>query len=666
MNRSELFTPMKIGSVTIKNRIVMEPMGLMGLAGREGEFNQRAADYFVERAKGGVGLIITGFTKVENEIERMKMPTFTCVTHNPTAFENSCYEMIERVHSYGAKIFLQVSAGLGRVAKPTLLETQPVAPTAVPNYWDPEVMCRALTTEEVERIISRFEEAAAIAKKVGFDGIELHAVHEGYLADQFTMSVFNKDRTDRFNGDLEQRATFPIEILKAIRRGAGENYPVTVRYSIRSFIKELGKGGINVAAKESGRDTEEGLELAKILEKAGYDGFNADTGSYDAWYWAHPPLYAKDGLYLPFVKKLKDVVNVPIIMGGKMGDPQLAQDSIKNGSIDFVGLARPLLTDPEWPNKVMKNREEQIRPCIGCHDGCLQRIFNHKPISCSVNPACGREKIYSIEKALEPKRVIVIGGGIAGLESARVAKLAGHEVKMFEKSDQIGGHIYEAAAPDFKKADEKLLDWYRVELERLAVPMYLNTIIDKDSKELDDAQAVIIATGSVPVRLRNIEGIDEPQICSADDILLAKKPVGDNVVIIGGGLVGCEVALWLKNQGKQVTVVEYQSKVMDGGADTNWANKSMLLDLMEEAQVDIMTSSKFVGYKNGHAHIETATGVKEIVADNVCIAVGYSSVNDLHDEILSRGKDTYLIGDARKVSNIMNAVWDAYEVARNI
>lgn len=314
----------------------------------------------------------------------------------------------------------------------------------------------------------------------------------------------------------------------------------------------------------------------------------------------------------------------------------------------------------------MKNREEQIRPCIGCHDGCLQRIFNHKPISCSVNPACGREKIYNIEKALEPKRVIVIGGGIAGLESARVAKLAGHEVKLFEKSDQIGGHIYEAAAPDFKKADEKLLDWYRVELERLAVPMYLNTAIDKDSKELDDAQAVIIATGSVPVRLRNIEGIDEPQICSADDILLAKKPVGDDVVIIGGGLVGCEVALWLKNQGKQVTVVEYLSKVMDGGADTNWANKSMLLDLMEEAQVNIMTSSKFVGYKNGHAHIETANGIEQIVADNVCIAVGYSSVNDLHDEILSRGKDTYLIGDARKVSNIMNAVWDAYEVARNI
>ncbi|MBX4270054.1 oxidoreductase [Clostridium estertheticum] len=663
--KTKIFEPIKIGNIEIKNRLVMEPMGLMGLADREGGFNQRAIDFYVERAKGGVGLIITGFTKVENEIEQMKMPSFTCVTHNPTAFINSAYELTERVHAYGTKIFLQVSAGLGRSANPKLLVTKPIAPSAIPNFWDPSITCRELTTDEVEKIISRFEEAGRIAKETGFDGIELHAVHEGYLADQFAMSVFNR-RTDKFGGSLKDRATFPIEILKAIRRGAGQDYPVTVRYGLRSFIKDWNQGGIDVDQPEIGRNFEEGLKLAKILEEAGYDALNADVGSYDGWYWAHPPLYQEEGLYLPFTKELKKVVNIPVIVAGKLGNPELAETALNENKADMIGLARPLLTDSEWPNKVKKGNEENIRPCIGCHDGCLQRIFSHRPISCGINPATGREKIYGIEKALETKKVIIIGAGIAGLEAARVSTLRGHEVALYEKTNVIGGHIHEASAPDFKMEDRRLLSWYENELKRLNIDVKMNTVVTPDIIKESKADVVIVATGSNPVKLNFLPGMDKDNICCAEDLLLGKKIAGNTVVIVGGGLVGCETALWLAQQGKDVTVVEGLGDVIAAGPTINHANKSMLKDLMEKYNVKIMTNTKLSGVNDEGVYLSQENKNITVPAETICIAVGYKSETTLFHEIKNSDAVVHIIGDAAKVANIMKAVWDAYEVARNI
>ncbi|MCJ7689837.1 MAG: FAD-dependent oxidoreductase [Clostridiaceae bacterium] len=663
--KTRIFEPIKIGNIEIKNRIAMEPMGLMGLADREGGFNQRAIDFYVERAKGGVGLIITGFTKVENEIEQMKMPSFTCVTHNPTAFANSAYELTERVHAYGTKIFLQVSAGLGRVANPKLLVTKPVAPSALPNFWDPSITCRELTTDEVEKIISRFEEAGRIAKETGFDGIELHAVHEGYLADQFAMSVFNR-RTDKFGGNLKERATFPIEILKAIKRGAGQDYPVTVRYGLRSFIKDWNQGGIDVDQPEIGRNFEEGLKLAKILEDAGYDALNADVGSYDGWYWAHPPLYQEEGLYLPFTEELKKVVNIPVIVAGKLGNPELAEAALNENKADIIGLARPLLTDAEWSNKVKKGKEENIRPCIGCHDGCLQRIFTHRPISCGINPATGREKIYGIEKALETKKVIIIGAGIAGLEAARVSTLRGHEVALYEKTDVIGGHIHEASAPDFKMEDRRLLNWYDNELKRLNIDVKMNTAVTPEIIKESKADVVIVATGSNPVKLNFLPGMNKDNVCCAEDLLLGKKSAGNTVVIVGGGLVGCETALWLAQQGKDVTVVEGLDDVMAAGPAINHANKSMLKDLMEKHNVKIMTNTKLSGTNDEGVNLSQGNKNITVPAETICIAVGYKSENTLFHEIKNSDAVVHIIGDSAKVANIMKAVWDAYEVARSI
>lgn len=665
MKNSKLFESIKIGNVEIKNRIAMEPMGLMGLADREGGFNQRAIDYYAERAKGGVGLIITGFTKVENEIEQMKMPSFTCVTHNPTAFGNSAYELTERVHAHGAKIFLQASAGLGRSANPKLLVTKPVAPSAIPNFWDPSITCRELTTEEVEKIILRFEETGRIAKEVGFDGIELHAVHEGYLADQFTMSVFNR-RTDKFGGNLKERSTFPIEILKAIRRGAGEDYPVTVRFSIRSFIKDWNQGGIDTEQPEIGRTFEEGLKLAKILEEAGYDALNADVGSYDGWYWAHPPLYQEEGLYLSFTEGLKKAVNIPVIVGGKLGNPKLAEAALNEDKADMVGLGRPLLTDADWVNKVKKGNIENIRPCIGCHDGCLQRIFSHRPISCGINPATGREKIYGIEKSLETKKVIIIGAGIAGLEAARVATLRGHEATLYEKTNVIGGHIHEASAPDFKIEDRRLLNWYENELKRLNINVKMNTEVTPDIIEESKADVVIVATGSNPVKLNSLPGMDNKNVCCAEDLLLGRKNAGDTVVVVGGGLVGCETALWLAKQVKDVTVIEGLQDVISAGPTINFANKSMLKDLMAKHNVKIMTSTMLSGANNEGVIVSQGYKTLNVPAETICIAVGYRPENTLYNQIKNIDADIHIIGDAAKVANIMKAVWDAYEVARSI
>lgn len=665
MKSSKLFESIKIGTIDIKNRIAMEPMGLMGLADREGGFNQRAIDYYVERAKGGVGLIITGFTKVENEIEQMKMPSFTCVTHNPMAFTSSAYELTERVHAHGAKIFLQASAGLGRSANPHLLVTKPIAPSAIPNFWDPSVTCRELTTDEVEKIILRFEETGRIAKEAGFDGIELHAVHEGYLADQFTMSVFNR-RTDKFNGTLKERATFPIEILKAIKRGAGQDYPVTVRFSLRSFIKDWNQGGIDTDEPEIGRTFEEGLKLAKILEEAGYNALNADVGSYDGWYWSHPPLYQKEGLYLAFTEELKKTVDIPVIVGGKLGNPKLAESALIEGKADMVGLGRPLLTDADWVNKVKRGTPEYIRPCIGCHDGCLQRIFSHRPLSCGINPATGREKTYGIEKALETKKVIIIGAGIAGLEAARVATLRGHDVTLYEKSTVIGGHIHEASAPDFKLEDRRLLNWYENELKRLNIDVKMNTEVTPDMIRESKADVVIVATGSNAVKLNSLPGMDRDNVCCAEDLLLGKKNAGDTVAVVGGGLVGCETALWLAQQGKDVTVIEGLKDVISAGPTINLANKSMLKDLMVKYNVKIMTSTMLSGANDEGVLVTQGRKTLTVPAQTICIAVGYRSENTLYEQIKDIDTDIHIIGDAAKVANIMKAVWDAYEVARSI
>lgn len=455
---SKIFEPIKIGKAEVKNRIAMAPMVVRGLTTMGGAFSQRAIDYYIERARGGTGLIITSLVRVENEIEKFPMPSVPCLSLNPGHFIQTACELTEGVHAYGARIFIQLTGGVGRVGRPRNLLSRPIAPSAIPNYWDPSITCREMTTEEVERLVRAFGEATKVAIAAGFDGIEIHAVHEGYLIDQFAIAMFNR-RTDKYGGDLRARLTLPVEIVKEIKHQVGADFPVQLRYSIKSFIKNWCQGGLpGEQFQEAGRDTEEGLAAARILEEAGYDAFNADAGSYDAWYWAHPPLYQEHGCYLPLTERLKKVVTVPVLVAGRMELPELAAAAIAEGKADIVCLGRGLLAEPSWSNKVLEGKIQRIRPCLGCQD-CIERTALGRPLSCSVNPACGRERDYAVQPAREVKSVMVIGGGVAGMEAVRVAARRGHRVSLYEKNDKLGGHLIASSVPVFKQDMVRLLKW---------------------------------------------------------------------------------------------------------------------------------------------------------------------------------------------------------------
>lgn len=658
-----LFEPIKIGKLEIKNRFVLAPMGPGGLCNSDGSFNERGEEFYVERAKGGTGLIMTGVTMVENDIEKCALPSMPCPTINPLSFITRGKAMTERVHAYGAKIFLQLSGGFGRVSIPSIVGDVAVGPSPIPHRFLKGVTCRELTNDEVKEYVRKFGESAEIAKKAGFDGVEIHAVHEGYLIDQFAIALFN-NRTDEYGGSLENRLRFACEIVQEIKKRCGEDYPVSLRYSIKSFIKDWCKGGLpNEEFQEMGRDIPEGIEAAKILVDAGYDALNADVGSYDSWYWSHPPMYQEKGLYLPYNEILKNNVNVPIITAGRMEDPELASEAIISGKTDMIGLARPLLADADIPNKILADDYKSVRPCLSCQEGCMGRLQTYANISCAVNPACGREKELEIKKSDEKKKVLIIGGGVAGCEAARVAALRGHDVVVVEKSEKLGGNLIAAGTPDFKEDDLALVKWYELELEKLGVEVQFRTYSTAETVERYEADTVIIATGSRPKEL-SIEG--PKNVLTAEELLLGKEDDGQSTIVIGGGLVGCETALWLKDQGKDVTIVEMMDDILKVGGPLCHANHDMLKDLVEFKKINVKCSAKIIKSIEEGFIIETK-GIEEIVkSDSAIVAIGYNSENSLYDEIKFLHPSVRMIGDANKVQNIMYAIWNAYEVARNI
>ena len=658
-----LFTPVKIGRLEIKNRYAMAPIGPGGLCDADGTYNARGVEYYVERAKGGAGLIMTGVTMVENEIEKCAMPSMPCATLNPLNFVKTGKILTERVHAYDARIFLQLSGGFGRVSIPSIVGATAVAPSPIPHRWMPGVICRALTIEEIHTYVRKFADSAEIAKKAGFDGVEIHAVHEGYLLDQFAIAMFNQ-RTDEYGGSLENRLRFTTEIVQAIKARCGADYPVSLRYSLKSFIKDWLKGGLpGEEFEEKGRDVPEGVEAAKIFEAAGYDALNGDVGSYDSWYWSHPPMYQAKGLYLPFNEILKHVVKVPVITAGRLDNPDLAASAIQSGKTDMIGLARPLLADPQLPNKVRAGKRERIRPCLSCQEGCMGRLATFAQVSCAVNPACGREAEYGLAPASKRKTVMIVGGGVAGMEAARVCALRGHVASLYEKSDRLGGVVVPGGVPDFKEDDHALLKWYARELRELKVPLAFHTEVTEDLVAKAKPDVLIVATGSKPKILKLG---DASNVYSAADVLNGVKPAGQRTIVVGAGLVGCETALWLHSQGKQVTVVEVADKILALAGPLCHANSMMLHELMAFKAIKVMTSSTVVAPGDGGFLVRTGDKETVVKADSAILAVGYTPERSLYDRVRNKVPEAYLLGDARQVQNIMYAIWDAYEVARGL
>lgn len=664
MNKyKRLFESIKIGKCEIKNRFALAPMGPLGLGDSEGGFNQRGIDYYTERAKGGTGLIITGVTFVDNEVEEHSMPNCPCSTHNPIHFVRTAREMTERIHAYNAKVFLQMSGGFGRVTIPTNLgEFPPIAPSAIQHRWLDKI-CRELTVDEIKYIVKKFGDGAYNAKRAGFDGVQIHAVHEGYLIDQFAISLFNH-RTDEYGGTLENRLRFAREIVEEIKSRCGEDFPVTLRYSPKSFIKDLRDGALpGEEFVEKGRDLEEGIEAAKLLVSYGYDSLDTDVGSYDSWWWSHPPMYQEKGLYRPYAKLMKETVDVPIICAGRMDDPDMALEAIENGTCDIISLGRPLLADPDYVNKLRSNKLESIRPCISCQEGCMGRIQHYSMLNCAVNPQACREKDNSLTPILKKKKVLIVGGGVAGCEAARVLALRGHEPVLYEKNDKLGGNLIPGGSPDFKEDDIALANWYAHTLEELKVEVHLNSELTKEEVLKFNADSVIIATGSTP---KVFSLGDDDKVFTAADVLLGNKDAGNTTVVVGGGLVGCELALDLAKKGKKVTIVEALYKLLALNGPLCSANSEMLERLIPFNGIDVKINSKVKTYKDGILELETENGIEKIECDSVILSVGYKEENSLYNELEFEIPEIHLLGDARKVSNIMYAIWDAYEVANHI
>jgi len=657
----ELFQPIKIAGCEIKNRYAMSPMGPFGLVDQEGLLKDEGVEYYVERAKGGIGLLITGICVVEDEFEGTNPTVLFCTerTDKWRAMQQFS-KLTEKVHAYGSKIFLQLTAGFGRAGMVPMIAKKAVGASAYENKWDPKVIQRELTTEEVEQYIKAFGHAAAFAKHCGFDGVEIHAVHEGYLLDQFATEYFNH-RTDRFGGSFENRYRFATEIVQTIKKYCGKEFPVSLRYSPKHYMKCPRVGG--VAGEdfiEMGRDLPEGIEAAKLLVAAGYDALNIDLGCYDAHYWSHPGVFQKDALYLDAAAQVKKAVNVPIIVAGRMDDPDTGAQAIRDGKCDMVSLGRPSLADPYLPNKVREGHPERVRPCLSCNFGCSNRISTAGRVSCAVNAQCANELTNKLTPADQKKKVLVVGGGPGGAECARVSALRGHDVTLIEKGDRIGGELLPASKASFKKHDLQLADWYANELNELGVNVKLNTIATKESILKEKADIVVTALGSKPF-VPNIKGKDGKNVYLAKDILNDVTKAGKNVVIIGAGQVGVETGIWLLEEGHNVTIVEVLPKFMPAGHVSDIDHAERLIDFYKGK---VLLSTEILEINDKGVKVRNKDGESLIAADTVIIATGYKAENTLYKELESELNSVYNIGDSAQARNIYYAIHEGYELAK--
>ncbi|MBC5688846.1 FAD-dependent oxidoreductase [Mediterraneibacter sp. NSJ-55] len=658
-----LFKPMKIGSLEIRNRIVLGAMGIHTprLLNQDGSFTEDGISFYERIAEGGTGLLVTSAMMVQHEFDVPKVSQAALDNISEEYIKNS-KNLTERIHKHGAKIFLQLSGGTGRAGVPALMKGDPICPSdGLPNVWNPVEKHRALTKDEIQMYIDKFGAAAKKAKDAGFDGVEIHAIHEGYLIDQFTTKYCNT-RTDEYGGSLEGRLLFPKKIVESIKSACGQDYPVAVRYSVRSMVKGFNDGAVpGEDFTEVGRDLEEGKKVAKLLESYGYDFLDADNGNYDSWWWAHPPVYMPRACNLEDCAAAQAEVSIPVSCAGRMEQPEIALEAVQSGKVQAVTLARQLVCDPDWPKKLMNNGAEDIRPCISCHDGCLNRIFKSKDLCCALNPAAARHIQYAITPAEKKKNIMVIGGGIGGMEAARVSALRGHKVDLYEKTNELGGMFIAAGAMSFKEADMELIEWYRRQMKKTGVVVHLNTEVTQEMIQETNADEIFVCTGSAPRKL-NIPGVENDYVLTAVDALRNPEKIKGNTVVVGGGLTGIEIAYDQARQGNIVTVLEATDKILN--VDVSAANLKLLYAEIKYYKIPVITNANITSFENNKVIYAVDEEAKEISADTVILSVGYTSVNPFEDTLT--GNHVHVIGDANKVANLMGAIWTAYETAKDI
>ena len=676
-----LFTPWKIGNCEIKNRIVLTSMGGTDLLGwmENNHFDKDGARFIMEVAKNNVGLLLPGCQPVYN-------PMFGQWLHKNKKMYKDLAEWMPQFHQTGAKLFVQLTAGFGRsftvskmmemlyntpvirtISKPIMdLDRITASASPSPNRWSDKLPSREMTKDEIKEMVNSFAESSRLLMDAGVDGVEVHAVHEGYLLDQFTLPYVNK-RTDEYGGSMENRYRFAIEIVQAIKNRCGKDFPVSLRYSVVSKTKGFREGALpGEDYTEVGRDMAESEKAAKLLEEAGYDMLNCDNGTYDAWYWAHPPIYMPENCNLEDVEHIKNFVDIPVVAAGRL-DPFVAAEAIEEGKLDGAGFARQFLADQEWITKLIEDRSEDIRPCILCHNGCFNMchyngVPNDQDLSdslhlarCAVNAETMQWNKHYIKKTSKPKSVAIIGGGIGGMEAARVLKLRGHNPIIYEKENKLGGTFIPASAESYKGKLRDLLAWYRREMDKLGIEVKLNTEV-KDTNMLK-ADEIIIATGAKPRKL-NIPGFDKTiEACD----YLNGKAVGNNVVVIGGGLTGSEIAYELALGGKAVTIVEMKNDLI-AQKGVCLANSSYLREWFALNKTSVYLGATVKEVKDSSIIIKTKEGEdKEIPCDSVISSVGY-----IPAPLTEAKNKVHLVGDCLSVGNLRSVIWRAYEVAMKI
>ena len=677
-----LFTPWKIGNCEIKNRIVLTSMGGTDLFGwmEKNHFDKDGAKFILEVAKNNCGLVLPGCQPVYN-------PMLGQWLHKNKKMFRDLKAWMPAFHKTGAKLFVQLTAGFGRsftissmmemlysnpalrlLSKPFMdLDKITASASPSPNRWSDKVPSREMTKEEIYTFIDAFAQSAKLLQDAGVDGVEIHAVHEGYLLDQFTLGYVNK-RTDEFGGSLENRYRFAAEIVKAIKKVCGNDFPVSLRYSIVSKTKGFRQGALpGEDYVEVGRDMKESEQAVKFLQDAGYDMLNCDNGTYDAWYWAHPPVYMPENCNLADCEHIKQFCDIPIVCAGRL-DPAVAAASIAAGKLDGAGFARPFLADQQWVTKLLNDREEEIRPCILCHNGCFNMchykgVPNDQALSdslhlarCAVNAETMQWNKHYIKATNTPKTVHIIGGGIGGMEAARVLKLRGHYPVIHEKSSVLGGTFIPASAESYKGKLRDLLAWYRRQMQSLQIEVKLNDEVTSASV-FGDAP-VIVATGSVPRVLRRVPG-HEKMIEACD--YLNGTPVGDTVAVIGGGLTGCEIAYELALQGKHPIIVEMKDDLVSQ-TGVCLANSSYLREWFALHKTPVYLETTLSEVRDGAILCKDKDGQPlELSCDSVISCAGY-----IPAPLEGKGKNVQLVGDCLAVGNLRSVIWRAYEAAMKV
>ena len=634
-----LFSPIKINTLELKNRIVMPPM-CTAFATIRGEATDRLIAYYAQRAKGGVGLINIEFTSVS--------PSGKVFEHMTGLYDDNMIpgfkKLTDAVHENGAKVGVQI-AHAGRRTHSSVIGEIPVAPSPIPRL-NGEVP-RELSISEIQALVEDFVKAGLRAKKAGFDVIMIHLAH-GYLLHEFLSPLSNR-RQDQYGGDIDGRARLPIEILRALRESLGSDYPITCRLCGDEYLP-------------NGFDLEQSTYVAKKLEENGVDAIDISAGTHETDYIMSAPAQMSPGFLTHLATGMKSAVKIPVGIVGRINDPAVAEKILSENTADFVSMGRALIADPELPIKALEGRVEEIRPCTSCNMGCNDRMYHQLDISCQVNPLVGRELHFAVKPASQQKKVMVIGAGPAGLEAARVSALRGHEVFLYEKEKKLGGQLNLACIPPGKTDYTKLMKYYEYQMNKLKVNVVFQEADVEEIKRVKP-DVIVFSTGGKPNIIKHLN-VNNEKVRGAWDVLTGKATVGDKIVVVGGGQVGCETAEFLLDQNKKITVLEMTDTV---AADMSNRARKLLLRKLIASGVDIIKNALVKEISENELLYESV-GLSQKIAgfDHVVLALGTAPERTL----LELAKDItipfYTIGDCVSPRRAIEAIREGYDTALGI